>query len=400
MNDRALELYLQQLRMRHMSRRRFLSTTATIGAAAVIAACAPAPTATPVPPTAAPPPTAPPQPTSPPQPTASPAPQLENELFLYNWPDYVSPDNIKNFENQFGVKVILDSYPSNEDLLAKVEAGGTGYDVVVPTDYMVQIMAEKGLLLELDYSLLSNAKYLGEKFRDVPFDPGHKVSLPKTWGTTGVMWRTDVIKPEEEPQSWADFWELAKKYSGRITVVDSSPDVIGAALKLLGYPLNDTDPAHLDQALQKLLELKPHLKAFESGYMPLLASGEIVAALGWSTDAMKVRNEGAPVKYIVPNEGSLIWMDNWCILKTAPHPKAAHAWINFVYDPQVSAQESNYIAAPSPIPEAEKYIKPDLLNNPAIYPPPEIIAKLEAVAVLDADALQRREELWTKLKSA
>lgn len=329
---------------------------------------------------------------------------LEKELFLYNWSQYVNPENVEAFSKQFGVKITEDNYSSNEDLLAKVEAGGTGYDLIAPTGYMVKLMGEKDLLLPLDLSKIPNAKYMSPPFdKGRPHDPDNKWSLTKDWGTFGVMWNSEKVT--EQITSWDDLWKLAPKYSGKILAVDSAPEMFGMSLKYLGYSYNATDPKQIDEALKKLLELKPHIRAFDSTYIAKMANEEAWIALGWNGDAFaanaqrKEAGQSESIIYAIPSEGSEVWEDDWSILKTAPHPNASHAFINFILDPANQGKETNFTYYASGEEEAKKYIQPEILKNVGIYPPAEVVAKLEPAVDLPNDALQYREEAWTKLKS-
>lgn len=385
----------------------------------LLAACTGAPTAAPTaaPPTAAAP-TAAQATTAPQAPTTAPAAPTqaaaagmdyckdnEGSLLLYNWPDYIAPETLEAFGKECNVQVTQDFYSSNEDLLAKVTAGGTGYDVVAPTGYAVELLRDKDLLLKLDHAALPNMKYLAPEFATGrPHDPNSDYSVTKNWGTLGVMWNTEKVT--EDITSWADLWKIAPKYSGKIIVVDSSPDVIGAALKLIGAPWNSADKAELDKALEKLIELKPHIRSFDTNYFGRLANDEVYIVVGYNGDAFNVNaqraeaNKPESIKYVVPSEGSNVWEDSWAILKDAPHPKAALAFINFLLDPKVQGWETNYTHYASPVLDADKYIDPDVRSNPAVYPSEEAIKKLEPTINLPADILQYREEIWTKLKGS
>ena len=376
-----------------VTRRGFFYIAGMSSAAAFLAACGAQTTASP---TTAPVSNA----------TAAPAAAaIEKEMFLYNWSAYVNPENVAAFTQEFGVQITEDNYGSNEDLLAKVEAGGGGYDIVSPTGYMVKIMAEKDLLLPLDLAKIPNAKYLSPPFdKGRPHDPDNKWSLTKDWGTFGIMWNSEKVT--EDIKSWDDLWKLAPKYSEKIMVVDSSPEVFGAALKYLGYSYNATDPKEIDAALKKLMELKPHLRSFDSTYIAKMANEEAWITLGWNGDAFAANSQrkdagkAESIQYVIPSEGSEVWEDDWSILKSAPHPNAAHAFINFVLDPKRQAEETNFTYYASGEDEAKKYIGPDILKNAAIYPPPEVVAKLEAATDLPKAAQEYRDEAWTKLKSA
>lgn len=382
---------------RRVTRRGFLYIAGAASSAALLAACTGQPTPTPT--------AAPPAPTPVPATAPPPIGQIEKDLFLYNWAEYVSPANVAAFSKQFGVKVTEDTYPSNEDLLAQVKAGSKQYDLAAPTGYMVRTMAEEGLLLPLDYSRLPNAKYISPPFdKRRPHDPNNKWSVTKDWGTFGIMWNSEKVK--DEFNSWDDLWKLAPKYSGQILAADSSPEVLGAALKYLGYSYNAVDPREIDAALNKLLELKPHLRGFDSAYIPAMAKEEVLITMGWNGDAFAANaqrqdaGKAESLQYVIPREGSEFWEDDWVILKSAPHPNAAYAFINFILDPRAQAEETNFTHYASGEDEAKKYISPEILRNPAIYPPPEVIFKLEAPIDLPPAALKYREAAWAKLKRA
>ncbi len=226
--------------------------------------------------------------------------KLEGTVNLYNWQDYINPDDVKAFEQQFGQKVTQDFYVSNEALLAKLQAGARGYDVVVPTGYMVEVMIKQGLLFKLAKDHLPNFKYVDARFTNQPFDPGNQYSMPKDWGTTGYGYRTDLLPPMT---SWADFWQMATtKASGKVTILDGDNEVIGSALKLLGYSYNSVDPNELNQAKAKLMELKPHLLSITSTeYITLMQSGQSILSLGWNGDFFAVQTKQPKVVYIVPS---------------------------------------------------------------------------------------------------
>jgi spermidine/putrescine-binding protein len=210
------------------------------------------------------------------------------------------------------------------------------------------------------------------------------------------MYRTDMIY--EEPQSWADFWKLSEKFSGHVTVLDSPGEVIGAALKMRGHSYNDSSPDALAAARDDLLNLKPHLLAFETNYKPLISSGEACLSLGWNGDAAALIAQGVPIKYVVPSEGSQIWEDDWAIAAAAPNPELAHAFLNFLLRPEVAAQEAHYTRYATGNRAALELLDDEMRNDPSTYPPDEILEKLEAGMPLDPDAQKRREELWDEVR--
>jgi spermidine/putrescine-binding protein len=336
------------------------------------------------------------------QPTVTQAPslgtKLEGSVHLYNWQAYINPDNVKAFEQQLGQNVTQDFYVSNEDLLAKLQAGAKGYDVVVPTGYMVEIMSKQGLLLKLAKDHLPNFKDIDARFTNQPFDPGNQYSVPKDWGTTGFGYRTDLLP---QMTSWDDFWRIAKTTaSGKVTVLDGENEVIGSALKMLGFSYNSVDQNELNQAKGKLLELKPHLLSITSTeYITLMQSGQAILSLGWNGDFFAVQTKQPKVVYVVPSEGSELWMDNWSILKTAPDPVAAHAFLNYFMDSHVAAKEISVTYYAQCISAAKPAIDPTILNNSAVYPAASVIDKLEAQKAL-GDGQRLRDQLWTEFKAA
>lgn len=329
---------------------------------------------------------------------ASPVPdQLESELSVYNWADYVHPKSYGIFEDEFDVKITEDNFASNEDALAKLQAGAEGYDLVVPTGYMVEIMIQEGLLEEIDHSKVPNLSLVEPQFLDTPFDPGNRYSVPKDFGTTGYGVRTKFVK--EDMKSWEDFFRYASKYSGRYTVLDSSPEVIGAALKMLGYSYNSIDPKEIEEATKELLALKPHIRKITSSMRELMISDEAWVCLTWNGEIGYVALDAADAAYVVPAEGTEIWTDNWAIVAEPPHPAAAHAFLNWSLEPENQARDTSYHYYGGVVEGEEEFLKPAIANDPAVYPPADVVAKME-FAQATPEWLRLRNEAWTKFKAA
>lgn len=266
---------------------------------------------------------------------------MAQTLTLLTWPDYINPLTLEQFESEYQATVKLEIVPSAVELIERVKGAGIKPDVLCPPDYAVRELDAEDRLAELDHRKLSNLEHLERRFQfGRPHDPESRISIIKYWGTTGFMYRTDMIY--EEPTSWADFWRLAENFSGRVTVLDSPGEVIGAALKMRGHSYNDSSPNFLAAARHDLLKLKAHLLAFETNYKPLLISGEACLSLGWNGDAAALIAQGLPVKYVVPIEGSQIWEDDWAIAADPPNPELAHTFLNFVLRPEIAAQEARY----------------------------------------------------------
>jgi spermidine/putrescine transport system substrate-binding protein len=325
--------------------------------------------------------------------------ELAEELHVYNWSEYIDPEIYADFEQEFGVKVIEDTFASNEDLLAKLQAGATGYDIIVPSDYMVAIMIELDLLAELNYDNIPNFKNIDDTFKDPPYDPGNKYSVPYQWGTTGIGYNADEF--EDAPDSWGYFFdpEMAAPYAGKMSMLNDSRESIGAALKYLGYSLNTTDEAQLEEAKQLLIQQKEWVSTYDSeGFEDLLAAGETLLAHGWSGDFFMAAEEAENVWYVIPEEGGVIWADNLAIPKTAPSQYTAEVFIDYLLRPEVGAKVSNYTWYASPNKAAEEFIDAEILEEPAIYPPPEVMDRLEFIRDV-GEATTIYDRIWTEIKA-
>jgi spermidine/putrescine transport system substrate-binding protein len=323
---------------------------------------------------------------------------VREAIKLLIWPDYVDPSTLAGFEHEMGCEVQVEIVPSAVELTERVRSGVQPPDVLVPTQYAVAELNAEGRLAVLDHSRLPNLEHVDPRFlHGLPHEPESRVSVIKDWGTTGFMLRTDRVT--ESPRSWADFWRLAEKYSGHVTVLDSPAEVIGAALKMRGHSYNDSGLDELAQVRLDLLRLKPHLLCFETNYRPLLASAEAWLSLGWNGDSVALKAHGIPVEYVIPTEGSQIWEDDWAIAAAASNPLAAHAFINFVLRPDIAAQEARYTRYATGNRSARALLPPALRQDPAIYPPQELLEGLESGMPLGPDSQCRRMALWQEIRN-
>ncbi len=322
---------------------------------------------------------------------------MSDRLLLLTWPDYVSPTTLAGFQRETGIQVQVEIIPSSMELIQRMKSSAPSPDVLTPADYAVRELDAASRLARLDHRLLPNLQNLEPRFlHGRPHDPEGRVSVIKDWGTTDFMYRTDRVA--EFPTSWVDFWQLAEKYSGRVCVLDSPGEVIGAALKMRGCSYNASTARELAAARHDLLRLRPHLRCFETNYRPLLASGEVWLALGWNGDSASLNAEGIPVHYVIPSEGSQLWEDDWCIAAGAPRPYAAHAFLNFVMRPEVAAREAQYTRYATGNAAARALLDPAIRENPSTYPPAALVGKLEAGMPLSADAQARRKALWEEIR--
>ncbi len=405
MTERDLKELLTQS---HVSRRGFLAAAGLTGVSAAIAACTSGGSATSAPtaaPTAAASATAAPSASA----AASAAPSasaaavepsyaVEDQLIMYNWSEYVSPDNMKKFKDEYGIKKFqYDIFDNNDVLMAKLQGGATGYDIAAPTMNYLPAMIESGFLQKLDMSRIPNINLINPTFRKQWWDPTEEYAVPKDYGTTGILYRSTLIP--SIPTSWKDFYDLILgPSSGKVIFVDSRDDVFIFPLKMLGYSLNSVDPAELEEARKILLDVAPHLYALDSNlYGKTMADGTAAMTLGWTGPLGQELKKTEDKGYVVPSEGTAFWLDTWVMLTDAPHPEASYAWLNFIQRPEIQGEETNYNLYATPNDAAKAYVKPAILADPAIFPPDEAVAKLEGQQ--DTSSSTQRNDIWEEFKS-
>jgi spermidine/putrescine-binding protein len=324
-------------------------------------------------------------------------------LNLYNWSEYIDPDLLVTFEEETGIKVVEDTFGSNEDLLGKLQGGATGYDVIVPSDYMVDIMIEEGLLAELDHSKLTTLGDLHPNWTDPPFDPGMGHCMPYFWGATGIGY--NWVDWDEAPDSWSYLFdpELAAEFDGQISFLDDMRETIGAALIYLGYSINTVNEDELNEAKEVILAVKPYLASFDSdNFDDTLVSRDTKLVMGWSGDVFTGQLEDENIDFAIPVEGAAKWMDNLCITADAGDDPGrlanAHLFIDFMNRPDIAAQNTNFVWYASPNKSAESMINPEILSYPAIYPDEETFNKLEWFENL-GDATELYSRIWTEIST-
>ena len=320
------------------------------------------------------------------------------KLNLFIWSEYIDPAIVKQFERQFDCKLTIDVYEDAESMLAKIQGGGVSlYDVVVPPDHLVPAMVKLKLLAPLRHENIPNLKNLDEKFTSPPYDRNNQYTAAYQWGTVGIYAR----RPKDstlEP-TWGLFFD-SKQQQGSFVLIDSARDLVGAALKYRAHSLNSVDPAQLKEARDLILDAKRRCAGFEGsvgGKNKVLAKAAR-AAIVYSGEAARGMADDAETVYLIPREGSQIWLDNLAVLAKAPHRDLAEKFINFILEPKVGAQLSNFTQFATPNKAARPFIKPDDLKNPAIYPPAELTAKLEFLEDLGANT-RLHDEIWTQIKA-
>ncbi len=332
--------------------------------------------------------------------------KLSNELRFFNWTDYIDPSILEDFEKEYGVRVIVDLFDANEDMLAKVRAGGSGYDIVTPSDYAVEIMWRDGLIAKLDKSLLPNLKYIDPNLLNKYFDPGNVYSVPYMYGITGIAYNRSFFPNGVD--SWAALFDTAQieKYRGQFSMLDDERETPGAALKFLGYSLNETSPEALKKAQDLLIAQKPYLAGYNSSDVNRkLASGEYVIAHSWSGSALQARNGlgdefsgNSDIAFVIPKEGGMIWMDNMVILADSPNVYTAHVFMNFLMRPDIAARNAEYIGYLSPNTEGIKLLPQEIIDlyNEGFAPNDAVMKRLEWAVRNDQTAAFT--DLWTAVK--
>lgn len=315
-------------------------------------------------------------------------------LNIYNWADYIGDDIIREFEREHGIRVIYNVFSNNEELHARLRAGASGYDVIFPSDYMVEVLIEEGLLQPIPHDAISNLAYLDEQFLDLSFDPGNRYSVPYLWGTTGIGINTRFVK--EPVESWDVLWN--PKYRGRIAMLNDPREVFSVALKRLGYSGNTRDLGALQEARDLLKTQKPLVLTYDSDNTKnLLVSGEVWLAHGYSGDVLMAADENPDITYVVPKEGGLLWMDNMAIPKTARNVQAALKFINFILRPEISARLTEAVQYPNPNRGAHEFMDEEILQNPFIYPPQDVMERMEWLEDL-GEMAPVVDRLWTEIK--
>jgi spermidine/putrescine transport system substrate-binding protein len=322
----------------------------------------------------------------------------EKKLNFYNWDTYIGETTLEDFNNATGIEVKMDLYADNDELFAKLKEGNPGYDVIVPTNDFVERMILADMLEPLDHSKIPNMANIDKPFQDAVFDPGRKHSIPYMWGTLGIGYRKSKV--EGVVDSWNAVY-VADKTPGRVSLLGDAQNVIGCALKLLGYSFNTLDAGEVKKAEELIVAHKKNVKVFaDDNGQDLLASGEVDLAQEWNGDILQVMAEDDDLAYVVPTEGSLLWQDTMAIPKGAPHPDNAHAFLNFVLDAEAGAAIADFIQYATANAAAKKLMSDEYTKNPAIFPTEEVIAKCEPSIYPGEEGVRLRDEAWTRIQAA
>ncbi len=339
----------------------------------------------------------------------------EDTLNVYNWSDYIAADTVPKFEEEFGVSVNYDVYDSNEVLEGTLMAGGTGYDVVVPSGSFFQRQIEAGIYQKLDKSKLDNWDHLDPQILEqvAQYDPGNEYGVPYMWGTTGIGYNVAMVEERLGADADFDTWDLifdpetaAKLADCGVTLLDAPTEVFNTARQYLGLDPLSTDEDDLQAAVDLIMEIRPHIRYFHSSqYINDLANGEVCVSMGWSGDVFiaadraEAGERDVEVAYTIPREGATIWFDIMAIPEGAPHPDNAHKWLNYQMRPEVAAENVNYVWYATANQDALPMIDDDIKNDPAIYPSEEVMESLFVDLPQEPRFARVQTRAWTRVKT-
>jgi len=344
-----------------------------------------------------------------------PAADDSGRLNVYNWSDYIAEGTVPGFERQTRIKVSYDVFDSNELLEAKLLAGGSGYDVVVPSLSFLGRQIQAGVFLPLDRAKIPNWGNLDPDMmkRIARQDPGNRYAVPYLWGTTGIGYNVDKVRAAFGSTDVVDSWELvfepeniARLKDCGVTLLDTPSEIVPTVLHYLGEDPNSTDPAVIAKAAARLRQIRPYIQNFHSSqYIDALAKGTTCLVVGWSGDILQARDRaneagnGVHVAYSIPKEGALQFFDMLAIPKDARHPEAAYQFINYLLTPDVAAANTNFVSYPNPVPKATPLVDAAIRDHRTIYPAPETMSRLFALAVMPPEVDRQYTRLWTQLKT-
>ncbi|MBS1876280.1 MAG: spermidine/putrescine ABC transporter substrate-binding protein [Acidobacteria bacterium] len=320
----------------------------------------------------------------------------ERRLYVYNWSFYIAKETVPRFERETGVEVRYRTFESAEEMLAKVSAGNSGWDIVIPSNAFVAPMREQGLLAPLDHARLPNLGNLEDRFRDPAWDPGLGYSIPYMYGATGILYNRSV---RPEPRGWADFWQ--DRYGRRVTMMDDPSEVFAAALKRAGHSVNSDAAGEIDEAKRDLIAAKPLLRAFISADVrDQVVAGDVLMAQIWAQMGRLAVNERRDLGFAYPAEGFALYCDNVVILRESREPELAHRFLDYLLRPDVSAEIAQAVTTATPNAAARRLLPVEAREDPILYPPPDVAARGEWYRSLPAAGQRLRDRAWTEIKSS
>ncbi|TJX60935.1 spermidine/putrescine ABC transporter substrate-binding protein [Soehngenia saccharolytica] len=315
---------------------------------------------------------------------------------IYNWGDYIDPEVLDIFEEEYNVKVVYDTFATNEDLYVKIKQGGSSYDVIFPSDYMIERMIKENLIQKIDINKIQNIENVDERFMNLDYDPDNQYSVPYMWGTVGIIYNKNLVN--RPLTKWADLWD--EEFKGEIIMLNSQRDTLAVALKKLHYSMNTRNIDELEEAKNELIKQRPLVYAYQGDEIKdSIISEEAAIGVVWSGDAVAMMRENPNLVYVLPEEGTNLWFDAMVIPKDAKNVELAHEFINFMLRPDIAAKNAEYIGYSSPLPKAIELLSDELKNNKVAYPD---FSELENTEIFKdpSDMLQEYDRIWTEIFSS
>ena len=323
--------------------------------------------------------------------------QVKEEIFVYNWGEYIDPSILKDFQKETGIKVNYDTYASNEDLYIKMTQSQDKYDVIVPSDYMIERLIKEGLIQEINFENIPNFSGVEDILKNPSFDPENKYSVPYFWGTVGIVYNKSEVK--DKVDSWDILWN--EKYKDQIIMYNSQRDTLGLALKRLGYSLNSTNEKELEEAKKSLIEQKPLVYAYlDDDGRDVVVQGDANLSVMYSGDALLMMQQNEDLDYVVPKEGSNIWYDSMVIPKNAQNVSGAEKFINYMLKKEVQAKNAEYcVGYTSPVKGVKDLLPDEIKNSKVAYPDIDLLPPLESFRDL-GDFIKVYDRIWTEINAS
>lgn len=315
---------------------------------------------------------------------------------VYNYGDYIDPEILKEFEEEFGIKVNYSMYETNEDMYIKLKQGGSSFDVIFPSDYMIERMVREGMLQKINKDNVPNLANVHEDFLGLEYDPNNDYSVPYMWGTVGIVYNTTMV--DDVVDSWDILWD--EKYAGQIIMLDSQRDSIAVALKKLGYSMNTRSEEELEAAKEELIKQKPLVYAYLGDQVKdAMVAGDAALAVVYSGDAIAIMRENPDIQFAIPKEGTNLWFDCMVIPSTAENKEGAEAFINFLCRPEIAARNAKYLGYSTPIKEARQLLPDYMKDSEVAFPELEEVLKITEIFKDPRDIVEEYDRIWTELHS-
>lgn len=316
-------------------------------------------------------------------------------LKVYNWGDYIDKSVIESFEKEYNVRVVYEEFATNEEMYAKIKAGSSDYDVLIPSDYMIKKMIDEDMLHKLDMNNIPNYKLIQERFKNLAYDPKNEYSVPYMWGTVGILYNKTMVN--EPVDSWKILWD--KKYEKKIFMLDSIRDSIGITQKMLGYSLNSKDEKELQNVKAALVEQLPLVLSYVGDEVKdKMIGGEAAFAVVWSGDAMYMKRENPDLEYVIPKEGTNIWFDSMVVPSTSKNTKLAEEFINYMCSTDAAFKNADFIGYSSPQDEVISKLPEEITSDKSAYPNIEDLKNSEVFEDLSS-SLELYDRIWTEVKA-